>query len=359
MTDFLARMGGFVEKLRSSPMPLPTVSEIAHDRCLPSGVAGREIVKDNGYFTVWLNELFLAEGRNWWATYDPVAIVITEFGYGTGRVSVPIVVGPNLISAKNPGVPHGIVLRDTCVAGPYPFRGGNVAITVILYKVKHQDYARGLLRFVESLSSAIGTPADIGMLAKVGGTVLDGLESLLNLGDTVPVAGHRIEIDTSTVSGFVSSYTALIAERDVDMSQLRVEERRLLLQQSDGETARFEKADYVLYSVLGRERRGDESTLPFYHSFLQARNAAMVNNPDNWKRAKAMLLAIYEQMVLSPDLTLRQADALFDSYREDLLAIRKRAQAVHAMPLGQQPPRPDARETRMNNATSVLDLEPT
>src|SRR5512134_1453623 len=164
MTDFLARMGGFVEKLRSSPMPLPTVSEIAHDRCLPSGVAGREIVKDNGYFTVWLNELFLAEGRNWWATYDPVAIVITEFGYGTGRVSVPIVVGPNLISAKNPGVPHGIVLRDTCVAGPYPFRGGNVAITVILYKVKHQDYARGLLRFVESLSSAIGTPADIGML---------------------------------------------------------------------------------------------------------------------------------------------------------------------------------------------------
>jgi hypothetical protein len=64
-------------------------------------------------------------------------------------------------------------------------------------------------------------------------------------------------------------------------------------------------------------------------------------------------------MVLSPDLTLREADALFDSYREDLLAIRKRAQAVHAMPLGQQPPRPDARETRMNNATSVLDLEPT
>jgi hypothetical protein len=306
---------------------------------------------------VWLNELFLAEGRNWWATYDPVAIVITEFGYDNGRISVPLIVGPNLITANNPGLPHGIVLRDTCVAGPYPFRGGNVAITVILYKVKHQDYAQGMLRFVEDLSAAIGTPADIGMLTKVGATVLDGLESILSLGDTVPVAGHRIEIDTSTLKGFVSSYTALIAERDVDMSQLRVEDRRLRQQQPDGTTAKFEGADYVLYSVLGRDRRGEENTLPFHQSFLQARNAALVNDPDSWKRAKAMLLSIYEQMVLCPDLTLPEADALFDSYRTDLLSMRKKSQDLHAMPLGHKPPAPDPKIVRMNKATSVLDLE--
>src|SRR5262245_22267528 len=158
MPDLLARVGGFVERMRASPMPLPTVSAIARDRCAPSGVAGREIVKDKAYFTVWLNELFLAEGRSWFATYDPVAFIVTEFNYNGNKVSVPLVVGPSLISAKNPGIPHGIVLRDTCVAGPYPFRGGNVAITVILYKVKRQDYARGLLQFVESLSSAVGMP---------------------------------------------------------------------------------------------------------------------------------------------------------------------------------------------------------
>ena len=127
-----------------------------------AGGCGRpEIVRDRAYFKLYINELFLAEGRNWWATYDPVVLVITEFVYDKGRISVPMIVGPNMIQQKMGSLPHGVVLHDTRVAGPYPFRGGPVAVTVILYKVKHHDYARSLLRFVESVSSAVGVPADL------------------------------------------------------------------------------------------------------------------------------------------------------------------------------------------------------
>jgi hypothetical protein len=68
------------------------------------------------------------------------------------------------------------------------------------------------------------------------------------------------------------------------------------------------------------------------------------------------LLSLYQQMVLSADLTGDETDELIQRYRQDLEAGRKRSKDISAMPLGKAPQPRDARQDRLDRATSVLDL---
>ena len=193
----------------------------------------------------------------------------------------------------------------------------------MLYRVQHHNYARSLLNFSESVSSAIGVPADVGTLLKIGGTVLDGLQTLLRLGDAEPIAAHRIEFERGALQGFRSSFCALIAGA-TDPKLLRVEDGgRLKIDLEDGQTNRFDRADYVLYSVNGRDRRGETSTLPFATLQDQARSAALSGEDTGWTRAKATLLTVYQQMVVSPDLTTEEADEIMESFKAELLKLKR------------------------------------
>jgi len=224
VSNFVDRITEFTTWLRSGRFPLPTIAALEASQCSPEGIAGREIERDRAYFSVEVKELFLSEGRKWYVTYNPAVLMIVEFIYGDKKISVPTLVGPNMIGQKSSQYPHGVVLENTLVAGPYPFRGGRVGITAIFYRARHHDHARGLLNFVEGVSSALGVPADMGTLAKIGGTVLDGLETLLKLGDAEPIAAHRIEFEGGSLQGFRSSFCALIASNDANPSLLRVQD---------------------------------------------------------------------------------------------------------------------------------------
>jgi len=317
------RVAEFTAWLRSGRFPLPTIAALDASRCSPEGIAGREIERDRAYFSVEVKELFLADGRRWWVEYSPAVLIIVEFIYGNQKISLPTLVGPNTIRQKNGQSPQGVVLENTLVAGPYPFRGGRVAITAMLYRVQHHNYARSLLNFSESVSSAIGVPADVGTLLKIGGTVLDGLQTLLRLGDAEPIAAHRIEFERGALQGFRSSFCALIAGA-TDPKLLRVEDGgRLKIDLEDGQTNRFDRADYVLYSVNGRDRRGETSTLPFATLQDQARSAALSGEDTGWTRAKATLLTVYQQMVVSPDLTTEEADEIMESFKAELLKLKR------------------------------------
>jgi hypothetical protein len=343
--------------MKGAKIALPTISAFAPERCLPKGSVGEEIVKDQDYFSIEINELYLARDRRWWATYDPVVLIISEFVYGSDRIVVPKVVGPAMIENQFGKLPLGIVLNDTRVVGPHPFRGDRIKITVVLYRVRHDTLARELLRLVEQISTAVGVPADAGALVKVGHAILDGIESLLGLGDTEPVVGHRIELDGNRLQGLRSSSTVLSSGAREDLSDLWVDSGRLFTGEVGKSATQYEAADYVLYTLQRHTSRGEEATLPFYGLYEQALKGALFadDNGESWKQAKASLLSLYQQMVMSPDLTGNEADSLFSKYANDLKAKRTIAENVQKMgtkgaaPLSQQ-------RQKLNQAVSILDL---
>src|SRR5438445_6787284 len=76
-------------EVRAGHEPLPTVATISPDHCRPANSAGYSIPRDRMYFTIRINEMHLAENRQWWSVYDPLVVVVTEFNHAQERVAIP------------------------------------------------------------------------------------------------------------------------------------------------------------------------------------------------------------------------------------------------------------------------------
>jgi hypothetical protein len=359
MSEFFEAMRAFAAKLYSAPAVRPTVGRIPHEQCIPSEGVGKEILADQSYFTVVVNELFVAIGRQLWATYDPMVLVTIEYMYKGTNLAVPVVIGPGIIKRPTEQqIPHGIVINDIPVAGPHPYRGGPVTITMLLYKIKHTDYARGFLRFAESISKATGVPANIAMLEKVGSALLEGVDELLKMKDNEPIAGHMFTIDDSTRLGFRSGYAVLMSDSNAQLSKMRVNDGRLEAKYGS-EYLPYRDGDYVLYSVSERSRRGEVKSLSFYSLYEQSLQAAIANDDESWKRAKASLLSLYGQMVVSPDLISSEVESLTDEFTERMLAAKERANQLEALAIAEKSRETVEREAmtrQMNSRVRLLDL---
>lgn len=317
-TNQIKRIAGLIA---SAPPPATSI------KVFPIETAGiPEIVRDRHYFSVTLNEMYLTKGREFWSTYDPLVFISASFVHGSEEITVPLVVGPSTLKGKQE-LPHGFVVNDVRLIGPHPFRGGLLRLTVVLYKSRTQDYAKRVLQFAEGISNAIGAPAEVALLSKVGGPLLDSFETLVSQGDCVPIAGHRIEIDGNSLDGLRPHYVALVAGNDSVTAKASVRAGRLL----DEDQRSFRTDDYILYSIGKHERRDQESTLPFFDLVHELRTSTLSVDDESWSRAKATLIALYQKMLTSPDLTSEEADLLFDGYKAEMLSRRDRARAAMLM----------------------------
>lgn len=331
MPDMFDAVKSAWDSLRKGTVATPLGSTI--DKCLPPESAGYAIKKDQMYFELRVNELHLAENREWLSVYDPMVVVVAEYDYGGERVARPAVLGPSQIRTdKTSDKPrHGVVLQDCLVVGPNPYRGGNVEISVSFYRVKRSDTARSLLRVIDNLSSALPGAGEMATVAKVGSALLDGVQGLLGLGDTVYLAGQRLSFTPSALDPLKACYSALVAPPvPVDASQLTVNSKRLFL--ANGKEAQpYRGSDFVLLGLSGNVERGNESTLPFYAMKMDAL-MALGDGEEGVKRGKAAMITAYQQMRKSPDITARQAGELFDQWVKEFEIEMDRFEKLRSMP---------------------------
>lgn len=114
---------------------------------------------------------------------------------------------------------YGSVLNDALVAGPYPYRGGDVDVSLSLYRIERDNRARTLLKMVEGLSSLFAGAGQFEMIAKVGTPLLEGVEALLGLDQTSLLAGQRACLTPSPFSPLTSGFTLLLATREKPTSK--------------------------------------------------------------------------------------------------------------------------------------------
>ncbi len=290
---------------------------------------GNEIVPETHYFGVTLNQMNLRAGQEWWVTYDPLVYISVEFRYGAERVTVPKLIGPSVLRGQLPmadtKLAHGFVIKNLRVVGPHPFRGDDITLTVVLYKVKRTDYAKHFLRFAETISGSIGLPAQVDMVIKVGGVVVDALEALFEVSETKAVLGHQIGFNASSLRGLQAQMVGIFDGQNsaTGSTSIRVVEDELIAPNSVG--------NFVLYSLWKSDRRSNEGAASFSDLAAKIRECALSANEEAWTRGKAMLLTLYQQLLSSPDLVRDEAKQLFSNYREEMLALRTQAQDVSLM----------------------------
>jgi hypothetical protein len=312
--------GSQAEVVRSISIPAENVTD--------SGAFPRRFEAGNHYFAVHLNEMYLAQSRQWFSVYDPMAIVVTEFTYDGQRRVVPMIVGPSLIEKSIKQVPNGMAITDTMVAGVHPYQGGKFVLSVVLAQVRRESYARRLLEVVDKMSTAFAAGSALEPYLKAADAVFSGVESLFGMGDTRAIAGHRWEYNAGITPWLEPGFFALIdmAEGDIAQGQLGVDKGRLVKRWSNGAQP-FRKADFLLYSLQPVERRSDATELAFHRMFKTALRDAASRDEGSWERAKAGLVALYQDLLTSPDLTWAQVQELMESYTSRIKEAHGRAES--------------------------------
>lgn len=310
MPDLQEWWKGFWDTVQHHPTVLPTRHAI-----LPSHVdkkLGETFRRDRHYFTVRLNQIFLKYDRQFWATYAPMALVVSEFQYNGQDTVVPFVVGPSLLEKDKIEVPNGFVFSDTKVAGIHPYKGGGLKLTVILYRIQRNDPIRRLLRIAESLASVLDFSQTLGTYLKIANILVETLGDVIGADpNNQPIIGMRKEFDAQ--DGFQPGYFALIDSGNTPIEQEKLWVCQNQLRYGDSMNApEYRGANFLLYSIQQATERDDIDQLHFYKQWQTSLAESLTASQEKWLSAKANWVTLYQMMSLSPDLISSHAEALAD-----------------------------------------------
>jgi hypothetical protein len=316
--------------------------------------------KDQHYFQVMINEMFLANAREWFTQIDPLVYVVSEFVYNGKDELVPYVVGPGMI--KKLGIQdddkRGILLRNTNASGLRPYRGKGLTLTIVLCQ-SNKNLLRPLLDVIESVSGALDFSPVLSPYTKIANVLMDGLDALFKSDGVTPLVGLRDSFGPNQNIPFRPGYYALIDAPDVDPKTLYVKKRQLHQGDSMDSSKPFRDADFVLYSFSSPQSnsRDDTTTLPINEMWERVKKEAAtpIDDPD-YKNAKILMVNLYQNIVLSPDLTEPQADALSEEWKNKMKAIHERAVSIGAMGVDEDISEKPRREAARNKALEILDL---
>jgi hypothetical protein len=357
MKTFAERCKDLYERARQSPAQMPSRVAILPDHVDEGKILANVFDSHEHYFQVRVNEMYLTYSRQWFNKYDPMVFIVSEFTYNKKEEVVPFVVGPMMMEKFGQKMPAGMIFANTRVAGLHPYRGGRLTLSVVLCRVKRDDYPQKLLQMIESAAGVLDFSTALSTYVKVAGVVLNGIEALLGLGDLDPLIGFRKEFDPDAGDVLKSNYLALIDMPDVNPEKLWVREKQLFYGNSLAEANPFRDADFVLYSIVQspENKRSDVTTLPFYPLWERVQKEANSAIPDNWKNATANLAILYEEMMLSPDLTMKHANELYNDYEAAAKIIHERAVKRSQLGPGEES-EPSELDAIRAKAVSILEM---
>ena len=357
MPSIAKRFENLWNYIRQGQTFVPTSVAIPRSRTDEENKLGNPFQSHKHYFQVRINEMYLNYSRQWFSKYDPMVLAVSEFIYDENMEVVPFIVGPAMLKNKVKQLPDGMIFSDSRIAGLHPYCGGRLCLTVVLCRVLQQNYAQKLLQIVESISGALDPSHTLTQYLKIAHVVLDGVDSLLGLGDTVPIIGLRKEIDPDAGDEFEPGYFALIdlPEFQIRLDELWVRKHQLVYGKNMKDARPFRQADFLLYSILQTTKRTDENLLPFYPSFKQIKQDAKKTDGNSWKSTKANMVTLALALEASPDLIVSQARELSDQYQDEMKYIHNRA--IDTSSLGATSQKGvSQKERRLQEVSYILDL---
>jgi hypothetical protein len=336
MSNFSFFMKEMVEKVKSSPRPSPSILEIPRNHIdkNQNSELDYSFKRDQDYFQVIINEMYLTEARKLAVNIDPLVYCVSEFTYrGQAQTQViPYLVGPSMLKEK--GVPDkytkGMIIKNTCVSGLHPYRGAGLTFSIILLEAR-QNAIRPLLNVIEKVSGALNFSPAIAPYMTVANVLMDGFELFFNAGGVEPIIGLRDSYGPNLKITFQPSYFALIDQPEVDPATLWVSNNQLMVGNSLNSAKNYREADFVLYSFMGPQenRRDDLEGLPFNELWTSVRTeAASPKDDPDFKNARLQMSTLYQVMLNSPDLTEPQAETLADQYFDKMQQIHKKAKKI-------------------------------
>jgi hypothetical protein len=326
------RWGRLWERVKASPAMPPSAVAIPPSNDLDLEPEREPFEVGTHYLSVDVDQIFLRDGREWLSTYQPLVWVMSELAYDGAMQNVPFVVGAPMLADAGYKLPEGMLFTKTRVAGPHPYKGAGLNLTVILYKVETKNYGREILNLTQAVMGSLNFATGLLSYVNVANTLFDGVEALVGRDTTMPVVGSRHEFESG--GGFTCNHHVLIDAADVDPTGLWVKNGMLMAGRDAGDLKPYRASDFVLYSVRQSTERDDLDLLSTAPLWARVRREAAVKGKDGWASAQGNMLVLYQELLLSPDLTERQAQALADEYDQRMVTIHDKIPRLQPTKLG-------------------------
>ncbi len=304
---------------------------VPSDHIFPPTLAAGALGANEGYFRLWVTQMFLHHDRNWFTEWYPVVQSLTIFSLGTRpNVEIAQVAGPGSLQNVDPKNLGRIINRDHALTPLVPFGGGTVQIQAGLIAMPDGDLLRRFLDVMGSFAGLVAVP-QVSAAIGIADTVSKGVEQLLGAGDKQMTLGYQQTFvskggggDNDLASKYILLTSASAGSYSKPDSQIWIKDGEVWVGSDPKVASQLDKVNYILLRFETRPERDDwESLLSINEPWTKAINAlAEFDASGNPKVADGDLMVriAIAAALNSPDLTTkdkpRVARAIRDKYTE-------------------------------------------
>jgi hypothetical protein len=280
------------------------------------------ILDGTSYCRIWLEEMRLARGVDWFRTRYPMAYAAIRYDYGGKLVTVPYVGGLDYFKELTQANLDKVIQINRPLTPLFPFNRGIVDLQAALFSIKASDPVAKFLSAMGRLSKLIPVP-ELSSVITLVEPLYNGIDELISAGESDFQLGYQ---KAFVGAGAVGSnllrqgyFAAIMAEHDdFNDDDLRIVNDSLQVLTGGGNMAPLAGYNYMLFRIELRNQQDWESLSSIKELVERAENAIELDQIDI---ARDLLTSIKIAVVRSPDVAKKDREGMFSRIREHLYSL--------------------------------------
>lgn len=304
-------MSDFLDKLLGREAERKLYLRIADDHVRANDYSGNALVENESYFEIRLTEMYLHKRQQFWRGFIPLGLAVTDFIYDRRQERVPFFVGNQIMKNIEKYLDGNYVeYRNTKVAGPIPYIGGDIGLFVGLFRLEVNNLIKGLFGLLDTLAVTF----DISQLSRylsIARPLGRELLPLLGMEEIGQRFGIRDELSGPSLREGYLVYGNCSQDNRL-AETLWINDGQLMRGQRAGRLGEVSDFDYCVIQIKQSSDRNDLTTLPFYEIWL-ATKKLLAQGGETKARTKFSEMVL--RLALSADLT--------EKHRHELILLYK------------------------------------
>lgn len=274
------------------------------------------VTEGSSYCRIWLAEMRLARGVDWFKTRYPMVYAAIRYDYGGKAVTIPYVGGLDYFKALTEENLDKIIQVNRPLTPLFPFNRGVVDFQAALFSIDSSDPVAKFLSAMGKLSKLIPVPELSSVMGLVE-PIYSGIEDLIGAGKSKFELGYQRAFvgaeEGALGSNFLRQgyFAAIVAEdEDFKNEHLRVNDDslRLLANGKAGASQELAGYNYMLFRIEVRSQQDWES-LGSIKALVERAESALESGKAGV--AKDLLISIKVAIARSPDVTKADREGMF------------------------------------------------
>ena len=254
------------------------------------------------YCRVWLVEMRLAKGVEWFTRRYPVVHSSIRFDHGGEMVTIPNLAGPGFLKELTKDNLDRIIQCNYPLTPLFPFNHGLVELQAGLFSMETSDQVGKFMNTLCQFSQMLPVP-ELSSVLKLAEPVYNGIQDLLDVSDGRLELGYQqtfMATDGGNNQLKPGYFVAILAEEKyIDETTLCVVNDSLRIRTQE-KPREFEGYSYMLFRLEKKPHQDWESLNGMKELVYQAQEAVVKGE---YEQAKKILTAIKIAVFQSADLT--------------------------------------------------------